>query len=280
MPAKLQHRGAHVGERQSAALPGAERAGQLAIAQRRGQRISREPERYAEHHESPGRRERGRRPGRRRAGGALEHAGPVAESAVSVGHVHDEAVRPVVGTHGHNGLGDLLTVGADVLDGSRSDEARYSGQAFSARQAVGDALLDQRVPVLARGGCHHDGVAVLQHADPAGQHPDHCAGKALVRHDQVAAAAEHQYRLAAVVRGPHGGQDLLVAVRLDEARSRPAKPERCVAGQRHLLTYCHGLGPSPRRTGRPPPAALPSSTSCPSTRRLAVRAGAPPREHG
>jgi hypothetical protein len=56
----------------------------------------------------------------------------------------------------------------------------------------------------------------------------HGAGEALVGHDEVAAAAEHEHRLAHGVRVPHRGDDLVVRLGFDEARGGSADAKRRV----------------------------------------------------
>ncbi len=51
------------------------------------------------------------------AGGGVEEARPVVEAAVPVGEVGEGAGVEVEGADGGDGFGDLLAVGADVLDG-------------------------------------------------------------------------------------------------------------------------------------------------------------------
>ena len=65
----------------------------------------------------------------------------------------------------------------------------------------------------------------------------HGSGKALVGHDQVAAAAEDEHRLAAGIRVAHLGDDLVIGARVDEASGRAANAERRIPRETHLLTH-------------------------------------------
>jgi hypothetical protein len=94
--------------------------------------------------------------------------------------------------------GDLLAVGADVLNGSAADGAGDSGEAFDAGAVLLDGALDELIPVFASGDAEQDtglagvlGTNVLLFDAPEGDVEDE-AGKAGVGDEEVAAAAEDE----------------------------------------------------------------------------------------
>src|SRR5260221_12916402 len=98
---------------------------------------------------------------RRDRGAALEGARPVPEAAVGVRQLNGRVQQPVVGAHGDDRLGDLLAVGADVLDGRGTGQARDARQALKPAQSLPYAELDQRAPVLARRDGHGGTLAAI-----------------------------------------------------------------------------------------------------------------------
>jgi len=119
------------------------------------------------------------------------------------------------------GLGDLLAVGADVLDRGGAGEPGDAGQALQAGQPLGHAPGHHGVPVLSGRRGQHARPAVT--ADAARRDLDHGAVEALVGDDQVAAAAEDQQRLAGRVRGPDRADELVLGAGPDEAAGGAAR---------------------------------------------------------
>ena len=119
--AQREHRPAHVGQRRALPLGDAERARQLGVADRLGVRSpARSRKRHGEHDPAAGR--------------ALERARAVGEAALGGRGSRAPRRRAVVRAHGDDRLGDLLPVGADVLDRRRADRARDARQALDARR--------------------------------------------------------------------------------------------------------------------------------------------------
>ena len=79
--------------------------------------------------------------------GRVEDAVAIAEAAVRVGQGDEGEGFEIEGTHGVDGLGDLLTVGADVLYGGAADGAGDAGEALDAADALLADVLDELVPV-------------------------------------------------------------------------------------------------------------------------------------
>jgi hypothetical protein len=191
----------------------AEGRGQLGVADRGGQHLDRQVERHAQHDEPVG---------------PAEPAGPVAETAPLIRHLADIPGHPVVDPHQGDGLGDLLAVGADVLDRGGAGQPGDAGQALKAGQPLGHAPGHHRVPVLA--GRHGEHARPAVPADAARGDLDHGAVEPLVGDHQVAAAAEDQHRLAGRVGGPHRLDELLLGAGPGEAAGGPAEADRGVIG--------------------------------------------------
>src|ERR1039457_502867 len=249
-PAQRQHRGADLPERRLLALGHAKPLRQFPVAHWPGQRVKVKPKNHIQHNEPPRVLPQ---PASRRdlASAALEGAGPVAEPAVPPGQLDHLAAGPVVRMDQGDGLGDLLAVGADVLDGRGPGQARDAGQALQPGQPPGHAGGHHRVPVLPRRHSHRHPAArdgVLP-ADPLGGHVDHRAGEAVVGDHQIASAAEDQQRPGSLVGGADLGDDLLVGPGLDDPAGRPAQPDRGELRESYLLTdLCHPWPAQARRT--------------------------------
>ena len=99
----------------------------------------------------PGGTGRSRRRTTCRPGSALKRECAVAEAAVGVGEGAHARERAVPDPHRGDRLGDLLAVGADVLDRGRADRAGDAGQRLDADPAALDGAGDQVVPGLPRG---------------------------------------------------------------------------------------------------------------------------------
>ena len=101
-------------------------------------------------------------------------------------------------------------------------------------QLLGDGAGDEGVPVLAgldRDRRRPPQALARRSADAARRDLHDGAVEAVVGDDEVAAAAEHQHRLAGVVGGRHRVDELGLGGRLDPARGRTAEPQRGPVGQ-------------------------------------------------
>ena len=96
----------------------------------------------------------------------------------------------VQSTETGNTVPHLLAIGAYVLDGGGADLAGNAGQAFDAGQAAFDAEVNKGVPIFAAAGRDPNRVLLCDEADAAQGDVEDQAGKAVIREDGVAAAAQ------------------------------------------------------------------------------------------
>ncbi len=136
----------------------------------------------------------------------LEDAVPVGETAVGVGHGDPLARDTVQDQHLTDGLGDVLTVGPDVLDRRGADPTGDTGEELDAVEPLGDGPLHQRIPLHTRVRPQQDdplsGLRVgpgLGEGHALGRDQDHGPGEAVVGDHQVAAATEHEHTLSGAV---------------------------------------------------------------------------------
>ena len=209
--AQLEHGSAYVGRRHPLADLDAEAAGQLGVADRCAQPGVLEGERHGQHDVPVG---------------PLEHAVAVAEAALRRAQQDDVVGAAVQGADPADGLGDLLAVGADVLDRGGADAAGDAGERLEPGVPLVDRVAattwSQSTPASTCSACS----AQRRHGDPAGGDLEHGAVEALVGHHQVAAAAQDQQRLGSRCRRPG-------PPRRPRPRSRPpaaAEPGRRGAG--------------------------------------------------
>ncbi len=189
----------------------------------------------------------------------LEPAGAVAEAAVGGGEGAYAAEPAVPDPDAGDGLRDLLAVGADVLDRGRADVPGDAGEGLDARPAPLGRQRHERVPGLTRGdldgGAGAGGLHVVVEVglDAAGGDLDDRAREALVGDHHVAAAAEHEHRLAGGVGRAHRVDQLGLGLGPDPGPRRSAEPEGGVVAQ-----IRHGRRPWARRAPwcprRSPPA--------------------------
>ena len=136
-----------------------ERARQLAVAHRRGLVARASTNVHGEHDALAGR--------------ALERARAVAEPALRGRQLRHLAGAAVEHAHRGDRLGDLLAVGADVLDRRGADRARDAGQALDADQAVGDGAGHERRPRTRRRRPTAARPVLVAAVDPARGDPQH-----------------------------------------------------------------------------------------------------------
>ena len=167
-----------------------------------------ESERHVEHDEAVG-------------DGALEEAVAVGKATLGRQEGDDLSVFAVESAHLRDGLGDLLPVGANVLDRSRADEARDAAQALDASKPALHRLLHPAVPGLARGDGDQAGRARVFEAHASLGHGEHEAVDARVGDHEVTAAAEDVKRYAVLARECDGLGDAAL-VRRDHQLPRRA----------------------------------------------------------
>src|SRR5262245_33581326 len=126
---------------------------------------------------------------------ALEHAVPVREATVRGGQREHATRRRVERADAADGLGDLLTVGAHVLDRRGADETGNATQAFETGPATRHRVAHQIVPDLPRRRGQLDrGAADLAGLDAPLRDAQHEAVHPAIGHDEVRAAAEDAER--------------------------------------------------------------------------------------
>ena|SRR5215469_12221754 len=89
--------------------------------------------------------------------GGVEDALAVGKAALGVGQFHETRGCQVECADRGNGFGDLLPVGAYVLDGSSADGAGDSGEALDAADSLLAGGEDECVPLHAGGDGGFDG---------------------------------------------------------------------------------------------------------------------------
>src|SRR5690606_13524766 len=189
-PAELEDRLAYPGGGHPGPELDVEGAGQLGVPHRRRGAAERELEPHLEDDVAPGGAPRPAPAGLRVAERALEHARAVAEPELADDELAGALGEAVVDPDGLEGLGDLLTVGADVLHRGGAGGAGDAGQGLDPPPALLDGGGDDLVPRLARrDGDERPGAGVARAAlDPASQVPDHDTGEAVVGGEQVGPA--------------------------------------------------------------------------------------------
>jgi hypothetical protein len=95
------------------------------------------------------------------AGFGVEEAAAVAEEAGFAVEIDELGGFEVVGADVRNGLGDLLSVGSDVLDGSAAGVAGDAGEAFDAGVSPVDGVEDDIVPIFAGADFEQDFFAAV-----------------------------------------------------------------------------------------------------------------------
>ena len=237
-----QDGGPHVGQGRSLTLGHPERAGQLGVPDGCSQAPLTELEGDLEDHVTA------------RVG--LEPAGAVAEVALGGGEGAYGAPDAVPDADPGDGLGDLLAVGADVLDRRGADRAGDAGERLQPHPAAADRLGHQVVPSLARRDrdrrARAGGVAgvVDVGVDAAGGDLDDRAVEALVGDDEVGAPAEHEHGLTGLVGTLHRREQLLLG-----GGAHPVPPRSAQAQGGVVAEVRHGPRPPGTPAAEPPPWA-------------------------
>ncbi len=166
----------------------------------------------------------------------LEDAVPVGEAAFGGGPVADLVGLAVPHPHRGDGLGDLLAVGADVLDRRRPRRSGDAAQALHARAPLLDGPGRELVPHLPGLDAHH---VAAHRLDAAAAQQHHRPVEAAVADDDVAAPGQHQGRPG---RGAQRLDGLLGGLGLDQAPRRAAEPQRRVPSERFArIPTCRGV---------------------------------------
>jgi hypothetical protein len=182
---------------------------------------------------------------------ALERAVAVTEAAAGGVEGDGGAGDAVDGAHLDDGLGDLLAVGADVLDRRRADVAGDAGEALEAGPALGDGAGDEVVPQLAGSGMHEDAVAGGFGGDAAQADAEDERVEAAVGDEEVRAAAEHEQGGAAGVSEGERVEDVGLGRGLGEPARGAADAEGGERRERDRLS-------DRERQGRPFPFSFPA----------------------
>ena len=162
----------------------------------------------------------------------LEARRAVAEAALPRGHHDHIPGDPVVRADPRDGVGDLLAVGPDVLDGGRTREARDARERLDARPLLGDGARDEVVPRFAGSDAHpRPRTGVDAHVDAARAHEQHIAREAAVVDDDVGAAAQDEQEGAGAVGRAYGVDDLRLGLGGAQSPGRSADLQRREVGE-------------------------------------------------
>ena len=177
--------------------------------------------------------------------GGVEDAVAIAEAAGRARQCDEGEGFKIEGAHGVDGLGDLLAVGADVLDGGAADGAGDAGEALDAADALLADVVDEVVPVHASGDVEVDVVGAgdggqargFQGADGDAEYESVEAG---VADQEIAATAEGEDRELLLACELDGFEELIFRRDGAEKTSGPADPEGGVGGKRDVLLDGNG----------------------------------------
>lgn len=176
------------------------------------------------------------------AGVGVEEAGAVGKAAGFVGELGEGAGVEVEGADGVDGLGDLLPVGSDVLDGRGTSEAGDAGEALHAGEVEGARVENEGVPVEAGGDPEVDPVLAGWSGNQrvAESEMEDEAGETAIRDEEVGAAAEGE---EAEVVGPGEGdgfEELGLGADLDEEAGWAADAEGGEGGEVDVFLNLEG----------------------------------------
>jgi hypothetical protein len=161
----------------------------------------------------------------------LERAAAIAESAV-FGHEPSELTGCTIEHLDRgNDVRELLSVGPDILDGCRAGSTGNPRQCLDAGPPLAHGHLHDGVPRFSRRHGDVDYVVRCLDDDTAVGYVNDRTGKARVRDDDVAAAAEQEDRCRGVVALANRLDDLLDRRRNKPGISRTADPKRRALGE-------------------------------------------------
>src|SRR5947208_269746 len=163
---------------------------------------------------------------------APEAAVAVAEAALRGGERAELAALRVEDAHRRHRVAHLLTVGPDVLDGRRADEAGDAAQALEPRPAALDARAHEIVPRLAGRRRQLHRAVHRARRDPAERDPRDDRRDSLVGDDEVRAAAEDAEGEPATPRPRARVQEPGLVAHRDEVARRAADTDRAVRPER------------------------------------------------
>src|SRR5674476_181153 len=223
-----------------------ERARQICIGDGRGQRCQPELEHHVEDDI---------------AGLRLEERVAIGEPAVGIVEGVDRLLATVPDPNLRDGLGDLLAVGADVLDRGCACAARDAGERLDAGPPLGDSPDDHVVPDLTSSNAdRRDAMRIGGlDGDPSRRDADHGTSEAIVGDDQVRAAADDQQRLVGVVNRANCVNQLVGGLDRDQALCRATYSHGGQARQPDVMFLSHECSQSRTTTA----VARPSTLSVP-----------------
>src|SRR6266851_2792805 len=185
----------------------------------------------------------------------IEETSPVTEAAGLVVQIDEGAGLEIVGAHPHDGLGNLLPIGTDVLDGSTPGVPGNARQTLYAGVAAINRIEHDVVPILARADLEQNALSVPalalrhRHADTQ-DHPV----KSRVAHQQVASSPQNKQRQVSFLREAHHLRYLGFTFHFTEKTRRATDPKRRVRGKRdELLKLQRGTRHGLRVQHRPIP---------------------------
>jgi hypothetical protein len=150
--------------------------------------------------------------------------------------IDERAGFEIVGAHLHDGLGDLLPIGPDVLDGSTSYVSGNAGKTLDPGIAVIHRVKDDVVPILSRANFKENALPVPAFAlrDGHTDAQDHSI-KSRVAYQQVASSAKNKKREVSFLREAHCLRYLGFVFHFTEETRRATDPKRRVRGKRNKL---------------------------------------------
>lgn len=143
----------------------------------------------------------------------VEAGGAVGEATVIAGELDEVTGVAIESAEVVQGLSDLLTVGADVLDGRGTGEAGDTGEGLHPDEAALDGGEDEVIPKKAGGGGEENGLpdACVGEAGGEGETKDQ-AGKAFVVHQEVGPSAKNGDRQTILAGKGESLEDVLFGV--------------------------------------------------------------------
>ena len=173
----------------------------------------------------------------------VEEAAPIAELAGFAGKLDETVCLEIQGADGVDGLGDLLPVGANVLDGGTADKAGDAGEALDAGKVLLTRLINKCLPGKAGGGAKlaGGGVDLRRLGRAVDRNVDDEAGKPGVGNEEIAAAAKREQWKGALAGEADGFEELRFRAGAGEEACRTAELKRRQRGQQDVLAHGKGL---------------------------------------